>query len=252
MRDATGEVIGILIFSVDITLQKAIQDQIQHLNVELESFSYSVSHDLRAPLRHINFYSHQILEDYSDRLDETGLDYLSKIVSATQQMSQLIEDLLRLSRVSRANLQTNQVDLSSMAREILTELQSDHPERVVKILIPDQMLVRADEPLMCIVLKNLLGNAWKFTSKTVNAQIEMGSFQQGYKNVFFVRDNGAGFDMKVGEKIFDPFQRLHSENEFSGTGIGLALVKRIIVRHGGSVWAEGKVGEGAVFYFSLE
>ncbi len=252
LQDITGEVIGILTFSVDITLQKTIQDQIQHLNVELESFSYSVSHDLRAPLRHINSYSTLILEDYADRLDADGKDYLAKIVAATKQMSQLIENLLRLSRVTRGNLQISQVDLGAIAHEYFAELQNDHPSREVQIIISEKMVARADEPLIRIVLKNLIDNAWKFTSKTPKAKIEMGSIYQGYKVVFFIRDNGAGFDMKSSDRIFDPFQRLHSDDDFSGTGIGLALVKRIVVRHGGSVWAEGHVGQGAAFYFSLE
>ncbi len=252
LRDLFGEVIGILIFSVDITLQKTIQDQIQQLNLELESFSYSVSHDLRAPLRHINSFSSLLKEDYADHLDATAQDYLEKIILATQQMSQLIENLLRLSRVTRGNLQISEVDLREVATGIFDDLRTEFPDRKVEIVMPERMLARADEPLMRIVLKNLIDNAWKFTSKTEHAIIEMGSMEQEYKTVYYIRDNGAGFDMKFSSRIFDPFQRLHTDKEFSGTGVGLALVKRIISRHGGAVWANAEVDRGAVFYFSLE
>lgn len=251
-RNAAGEVTGILVFMDDITAQKAIQDQIQQLNLELESFSYSVSHDLRAPLRRINGFSQIILEDYADRLDDEGRENFNRILFASAQMGDLIENLLRLSGVTRGNLQLGPVDLCALARNTLVNLQNDNPGRKVEMVMPEKLVVRADEPLMRIVLDNLLGNAWKFTSKTPNARIELGSFEQNHQRVFFVRDNGAGFDMNNVSKLFGPFQRLHSDNEFSGTGIGLALVQRIIRRHGGIIWAEGKVNNGAAFYFTLK
>jgi PAS domain S-box-containing protein len=269
LRNAAGEVIGILVTIQDITAQKTVQDEIQQLNAELEqrveyrtaqlqtsnqeleSFSYSVSHDLRAPLRSINGFSQIILEEYADRLDDTGRAYFNQILSASQRMGQLIENLLKLSKVTRSSLQLSQVDLCALAREICANLQQDHPDREVQIIIPEKLVVHADESLMRVVLDNLIGNAWKFTGKTLDARIELGSFEQDQKKVYFVRDNGAGFDMAFVNKLFGTFQRLHSDKEFAGTGVGLALSQRIIRRHNGTIWAEGLVNHGAVFYFTL-
>lgn len=252
LRNTTGDVIGILIFKEDITIQKTVEEQLQQLNMELESFSYSVSHDLRNPLRHINSYSQIILEEYADRLDAKGKEYFSRILTASQQMSQLIENILRLSRINQSSLQLSQIDLCSIFREIVTNLRNDQPDRDIEILLPEKMIVNADEPLMTIAMDNLIRNAWKYTGKTQNARIELGSFEQDKKRVIFIRDNGVGFEMSNIEKLFIPFQRLHTDQEFIGTGIGLAMVKRIVHRHGGTIWAEGEVGQGAIFYFSLE
>ena len=269
LRNGTGEVIGILVSIQDITEQKNIQDQIRQINAELEqrvekrtaqlqvsnqeleSFSYSVSHDLRAPLRSINGFSQILMEEYADRLDETGRGYFKQITAAAQRMGQLIDNLLKLSRVTRSDIQISQVDLSALALSIISELQSNNPEREVKVSLPESLVVQADESLMRIVLDNLLGNAWKFTSKKVDAQIELGCFYQGHQRVIFVRDNGAGFDMAYADKLFGTFQRLHTDKDFAGTGIGLALVQRVIRRHGGTIWAEAKVNHGAAFYFTL-
>jgi PAS domain S-box-containing protein len=269
LQNTTGEVIGILVTILDITVQKTIQDEIQRLNAELEqrveertaqlqasnqeleSFSYSVSHDLRAPLRSINGYSQILMEEYADKLDDTGKDYFNHILAAALRMGHLIENLLKFSKVSRAGLQSTRVDLCVIAREILTDLQNASPDREVEITMPEKLVVHADASLMRVTLDNLIGNAWKFTGKSLDAHIELGSFEEDHKKVIFVRDNGAGFDMVYVNKLFGAFQRLHSDKEFAGTGIGLALVQRIIHRHGGSIWAEGKTNHGATFYFTL-
>ena len=269
MRNYAGEVTGILLMIQDVSAQKIFQDQIQQLNAELEkrveqrtaqlqasnqeleSFSYSVSHDLRAPLRSINGFSQIIMEEYSDRLDETGRGYFKQILSASQRMGQLIENLLKLSKVTRAGLQLSQVDLCVLFREVVANLQKDSPGREVEVIMPEKLVVRADESLMRVALDNLVGNAWKFTGKSLDATIELGFMEKDRRKVFFVRDNGAGFDMAYVDKLFGTFQRLHSEKEFAGTGVGLALVQRIIRRHGGTIWAEGMVNHGAVFYFTL-
>jgi len=252
LRNITGDVIGILIFKEDITIQKTVQEQLQQLNTELESFSYSVSHDLRNPLRHINSYTQIILDEYADRLDAKGEEYFSRIRTASQQMDQLIENILRLSRITRSSLQLSHIDLCTIVREIVTNLRNDHPDRDVEMVLPEKLIVHADEPLMIIAIDNLIGNAWKYTGKTLHARIELGSFEQDNKKVIFIRDNGVGFEMSNVDKLFIPFQRLHTEKEFAGTGIGLAMVKRIVHRHGGIIWAEGDVGQGAAFYFTLE
>ena len=256
-----------LIVSVieDITDRKEIENNIKDLNEnlmhqavelaaankELEAFSYSVSHDLRAPLRSIDGFSQAILEDYANKLDEQGKDYIQRVRNATQKMGQLIDDMLRLSRLSRAELHNEQVDLSYSAHIILDKLQVTEPSRKVKVTIQDNILVKADKKLLDILLENLLGNAWKFTSNNKNPTIEFGSMKKEKETIFFVRDNGAGFDMAYADKLFIPFQRLHSVDEFPGTGIGLAIVSRIIHRHGGKIWAEGEIGKGATFYFTL-
>ncbi|MCG8417310.1 MAG: ATP-binding protein [Proteobacteria bacterium] len=222
-------------------------------NCELESFSYTVSHDLRQPLRHIDGFSQVLVEDCSDQLDEQGKKYLARVRAAAQRMGQLIDDLLTLSRISRQSLQRNEVDLSQMVREIADGLSATQPERRVDWSIAAQITVNADPHLVRIAIENLLGNAWKFTQHRDGARIEFGLADDDTDEVpaCFIRDNGAGFDMKYANKLFGAFQRLHSEDEFEGTGIGLATVERIIRRHGGRVWAEGKVGTGATFYFTL-
>ena len=221
-------------------------------NRELEAFSYSVAHDLRAPLRSIDGFSQILLEDYADKLDAEGKTHLSYVRESAQQMARLIDDLLALSRVSRGDLKREPIDLAPIARLVLARLQKKEPERKVVLVVPVEVAAVGDRQLLGIVLENLLGNAWKFTSKQPAARIELGHRVEAGRSIYFVRDDGAGFDMTYAEKLFGAFQRLHSSHEFEGTGIGLATVQRIVRRHGGSVWAEGEVGHGATFYFALE
>ncbi len=221
-------------------------------NRELEAFSYSVSHDLRAPLRGIDGFCMVLLEDYAGRLDDQGRHYLSRIRSATIHMGKLIDDLLRLSRISRATPSLVLMDLSALAREIAQELKKSAPRRTVDFQIEPDIRVTADPRLMHIVLENLLGNAFKFTGRRDHAKIEFGRDQTDGQTVFRVRDNGDGFDMRYADKLFTPFQRLHRTDEFEGTGIGLSIVNRIIQRHKGRIWAQSAVGEGAGFYFTLD
>ncbi|MEX2542656.1 MAG: HAMP domain-containing protein [Trueperaceae bacterium] len=221
------------------------------LNSELESFSYSVSHDLRTPLRGLTGYTHILLEEYRDKLDDKGRQYIERVGAAAERMADLIDALLTLSRVARGELRRGPVDLSTIARHVLLELSEREPERDVNIQVADGVVVNGDEELMRLVLENLLGNAWKFTSSQEGAQVVFGVRRTLESDTYFVQDNGAGFDMQYAEKLFVPFQRLHSPGEFSGTGIGLATVQRIIHRHGGKVWAEGDVGKGATFLFTL-
>jgi two-component system, sensor histidine kinase and response regulator len=224
---------------------------LEHKNRELESFSYAVSHDLRAPLRRIDSFSRAVLESQGDRLDETGQRFLSRVRDASQHMSQLIDDVLYLSRVTRADLREQEVDLSSIAELTLTRLQESEPERTVDGRIRPGVIVTGDGQLLKIALTNLVENAWKFSSKQPDSRIEFGMAQVAGEATYFVRDNGAGFDMTYADRLFGPFQRLHPQGEFPGNGIGLATVQRIIHRHGGRVWAEGLVGQGATFYFTL-
>jgi signal transduction histidine kinase len=220
-------------------------------NRELEAFSYSVSHDLRAPLRSIDGFSQALLEDYSDKLDGRAQDYALRVRAAAQRMGELIDDLLQLSRVGRAELTRQPVDLSSLALGVVAELRARDPERRAAVTVQDGVHAHADPHLARIVLDNLLGNAWKFTATNEDAQIQFTAEQQHATWVYSVRDNGAGFDMKYAERLFRPFQRLHSMAEYPGTGIGLATVRRVIDRHRGRVWAESAVGKGACFSFTL-
>jgi two-component system sensor histidine kinase/response regulator len=220
-------------------------------NRELESFSYTVSHDLRAPLRSISGFSQALVEDEAERLDQRGHDYLQRIQAATTRMSQLIDDLLSLARVSRGDLQRGSVNLGEIARACAEVLQQSESARPVEWVIPADLRDDADPRLIKIVFENLLGNAWKFTRKRSGARIEVGRRGENGQRTYFVRDNGAGFDMIHAEKLFAPFQRLHTAAEFEGTGVGLATVQRIIHRHGGRIWAEGIPGEGATFFFTL-
>jgi light-regulated signal transduction histidine kinase (bacteriophytochrome) len=235
----------------DITDTKT-RVELEQANKELEAFSYSVSHDLRAPLRSIDGFSQALLEDYTDKLDETGKDYLHRVRTASQHMAQLIDDLLKLSRLTRAEMRYERVDLSALAQMVAAELKKMTPERAVNFIIAEGVAVNGDASLLRVALENLLNNAWKFTRKHPHATIEFGVSQQAGQPVYFVRDDGAGFDMAYVDKLFVPFQRLHESTEFEGTGIGLATVQRIIHRHGGSVWVEGEVGKGATFYFTLK
>lgn len=221
-------------------------------NKELDAFSYSVSHDLRAPLRAIDGFSNLLLKKYSDKIDDQGRELLERMRAATQRMGQLIDDMLLLSRISRAELVTEDFDLSILVEEVVTHLREAFPDRVVETLIQPAIHAHGDPKLVRIVLDNLLGNAWKFTSKSDYARVEFGCDCQDGRAEYFVRDNGAGFDMAYADKLFGAFQRLHSANEFQGSGIGLATVARVIHKHGGSVRAESIVGQGATFWFSLQ
>lgn len=225
--------------------------ELEAANKELEAFSYSVSHDLRAPLRAIDGFSNTLLKNYKEALDEKGQDYLQRVRNAAQRMGQLIDDILGLSRATRAEIRRQQMDMSTVAQEILDELQKSDIERKTEITIMPDIIANADAHLLKIALDNLLGNAWKFTSNRDITRIEVGVVQQDTERVYYIRDNGAGFNADYQDKLFSPFQRLHSEKEFPGTGIGLALVQRIVRRHGGRIWAEGAVDQGATFYFTL-
>jgi signal transduction histidine kinase len=237
--------------SLNASLEHSLHEQ-QILNRELEAFSYSVSHDLRAPLRSIDGFAQALREDWGDRLDETGQDHLARVRNAAQRMGRLIDDLLKLSRLSRAQVVRVEVDLSQIARDIAGELRERNPTRQVMWRIDSDLRARCDPSLARIVLENLLGNAWKFTSKTAHARIDFTALPDVVPVTFVVRDNGAGFDMRYADKLFAPFQRLHGEREFPGTGIGLATVQRIVHKHGGQVRTRAETGRGASFYFTLE
>lgn len=225
--------------------------ELEAANRELEAFAYSVSHDLRAPLRAIDGFSQAVLEDYAQKLDESGRSYLRRLRGASQRMARLIDDILTLSRVTRRELQRERVNLSTLVWEIAAELQRSEPAREVEFVVAPEAMVEGDRALLRQVLENLLRNAYKFTSKHPRARIEFGVQSENGEKAYFVRDDGAGFNSKYSDKLFGPFQRLHSVQEFEGTGIGLATVQRIIQRHGGRVWAEGAVEQGATFYFSF-
>ena len=225
--------------------------QLEAFNNELEAFSYSVSHDLRAPLRAIDGFSQILLEDYEDKLDEEGRLYLRRTKNASQRMGHLIDDLLNLSRMTRSEMRRESVDLSALVEGVVEDLRGTSPEHEVDVIVEEGLVVNGDESLLRVALENLLGNAWKFTRDRARPRIEFGTLEHEDTPAYFVRDNGVGFDMAYADKLFGAFQRLHSTGEFEGTGIGLATVQRIIHRHGGRVWAEGNIGSGATFYFTL-
>jgi light-regulated signal transduction histidine kinase (bacteriophytochrome) len=231
-------------------LQKA-KLELEAANKELEAFSYSVSHDLRSPLRSIDGFSLAVLEDFGELLPGEGRRFLENVRSSAQRMGELIDDLLKLSQVSRAEIHAVPVDLTRLAEKILTEFQRNHPERTIRFRITPNLNAHGDARLLQVVLENLLNNAWKYTSRQEQAEIEFGARQEDGRTIFFVHDNGAGFDMAYAGKLFGAFQRLHGMTEFPGTGIGLATVQRIIHRHGGRIWAEGVVDGGATFFFTL-
>jgi PAS domain S-box-containing protein len=267
-RDESGKPKAILEVNNDITERLKAEAEVRRLNEELEArvadrtaeleaankeleaFSYSVSHDLRAPLRHINGFGQALLEDYGETLDETAQRYLNEVRGASQEMAQLIDDVLRLARVARGEIHREPVDLSEAAQSIIAKLRADST-RNAHIEIEEGLVATGDKRLLGIVLDNLLGNAWKFTAKRDLAEITFRSVSKNGERVFSITDNGAGFDMSFGDKLFGAFQRLHTVNEFEGTGVGLATVQRIINRHGGRIWAEGQIDHGATFFFAL-
>jgi len=217
----------------------------------LEAFSYSVSHDLRAPLRAMDGFSQALLEDYADALDEQGRHYLDRVRGASQRMGELIDDLLQLSRVTRDPMRWEDVDLSALARDIIAQLYAGEPGRSTAATVRDGLSAQGHPALLRALLLNLLGNTWKFTTRRADPRIEFGATEQDGETVYFVRDNGAGFDMRYAERLFTPFQRLHTQEEFPGNGVGLATVQRVVNRHGGRAWAEAAVDQGATFYFTL-
>ena len=269
-RDANGKPVRAVGTAQDITEQTQARMEIQRLNDELEmrvrertaqlqsanreleSFAYSISHDLRAPLRGIDGFSHLLAEEYGERLDETGRGYLERVRRAAQRMGNLIDDILELSRVSRQEMRRVPVDLSQLAAELLEERARAEPGHPVQVSIAQGCSATGDPQLLRVLMQNLLENAWKYSAKNPAPRIEFGCAQEGNETVFFVRDNGVGFDMKYAERLFSPFQRLHSPEEFEGTGIGLATVSRIASRHGGRVWAQAETGKGAILRFTLE
>jgi light-regulated signal transduction histidine kinase (bacteriophytochrome) len=239
---------------LNVTLEERVADRTRSLeaaNRELEAFSYSVSHDLRAPLRGISGFSGLLQEGYQQRLDETGRNYLARVKAASTRMAHLIDDLLNLSRIARQAIHRDDVDLSALAREIVDELREADPSRNVDVAIQPGLVAHADPGLARIALANLIDNAWKFTSQVPHARIAGERGDVGGRPGFAVRDNGAGFDLAYADKLFAPFQRLHGEREFAGTGIGLAIVQRIVNRHGGDVRVQAAPGEGAAFTFTL-
>jgi signal transduction histidine kinase len=235
--------------------EEALQRHSEELaaaNKELESFSYSVSHDLRAPLRAIKSLSEILVEDYSDKFNEDVKDLLKRITASTEKMSVLIDDMLSLAKISRETMNCREIDLGPIAESVVNELRQVEPQRNIEIKIAAALSVFADAQLMRIALSNLIGNAWKYTGRNPSARIEIGTMTTENELIFFVRDNGTGFPMSLAHKLFQPFQRLHSASQFPGTGIGLATVHKIILRHGGRIWAESEVDKGSTFYFTLE
>jgi PAS domain S-box-containing protein len=267
--DEHGQVYAVCGISTDITDRKRAEDQVAVLNAELErrvlertaeleatttelsAFAYSVSHDLRAPLRALHGYSQILLDEYAGRLlDETGVGHLRRVQASAARMGQIIEDLLSLSRTTRADLRREEIDLADLAQEVHQELQGQQPERDVRLSCEGNLKTTGDEHLLRLAMTNLFTNAWKFSARRSAATITLGSVQRGSETVFFIRDNGVGFDPRFAHKLFEPFQRLHSAGDFEGTGIGLAIAHRVFRRHGGDIWAQSSPDQGATFFFT--
>lgn len=269
LSDPRGTMTSVVGFRVDLTARKLAEEKIRGMNVELEkrvrertaaledannelqAFCYSVSHDLRSPLRSVTGFCHALLEEYGEKLDTNARHYMERACDGALRMGHLIDDLLRLSQISRAELRLENIDMTSLARNLLAACQSQDPEREVKVRVAAKLRLRGDGRLIQIALENLLANAWKFTGKKSNALIEVGAREEKGSTVFFIRDNGDGFSMAHVNQLFGVFQRLHSADDFPGTGIGLAIVNRIIQRHGGCLWAEATRGQGATFFFTV-
>ncbi len=258
LYDATGALRGFAKVTRDLTDRKRAEDELraakesaEAANRELETFSYSVSHDLRSPLRGIDGFSKVLLEEYAAKLDDRGKEYLTRVRAAAQRMGMLIDDVLRLSRLTRTEMRREEVDLSALGREVVAESRAVQPDRQVEVTVQDGMTAMGDPVLLRQALANLVDNAFKFTRTAPRPRIEIGMTDDLGCVAYFVRDNGAGFDMAYSGKLFGAFQRLHSANEFPGSGIGLASVQRIVHRHRGEVWAEGRPGEGATFWFTV-
>ncbi len=267
--DKSGRITGVLDTALEISDLKKAERELKNLNEELEArvrerteelirankelaaFTYSVSHDLRSPLRGISGFTEAVLEDYGERLNRQGRDYLERVLKATARMNELIDDLLKLSRVTRQEIHNNKVDLSAMVVAYSTYLQEEEPDRKVEFRIQPGCTVTGDAALLRIALENLINNAWKYTGKMEQPQIEFGQYEENGKNICYVKDNGVGFNMAYREKIFNAFHRLHTPAEYPGTGVGLSIVQRIVERHGGEIWAVSEEGKGAVFYFSI-
>lgn len=248
-REAEDQIVQ-MNFELDERVQQRTS-QLEAANKEMEAFAYSVSHDLRAPLRSIDGFSKALLDDYADKLDAEGKDHLRRVRKASQRMGQLIDDILKLSRLTRGEMLIEQVDLSALVRDVVKPFAAANPDRKVKMHIQEGVSVRGDRKMLRVVLENLLSNAWKYTGKQQLAWITFGTAPSTGGMACFIKDNGAGFDMAFSQKLFAPFQRLHAEKDFPGTGVGLATVQRIIHRHGGEIWAESEPGKGATFYFTL-
>lgn len=258
LTDGKGRPTGRLLVLRDVTGRKRAEEelvrqkaQLAHANSELEHFAYLIAHDLRAPLRSIDGFSRILVEDYEDVLDEEGVGHLERVRGATGKMAQMIEDLLDLAQLTRTTLRRQPVDLGALAEDAVAELRQGQPERSLEFVAAEGLMVEGDPRLLRVALGNLLENAWKFTGTRADARVEFGAEQENGATVYFVRDNGVGFDPAYAEQLFGAFKRLHTSEEFEGTGIGLAAVARVIERHGGRVSADGAVGEGATFYFTL-
>ena len=251
IKDGPGHVVGFAKITHDLTARRAAEKALSDANRELEAFSYAVAHDLRAPLRGMNGFAQVLLDTYGEKLDAQGNDWLQEILLNAKKMGALIDALLALGRLTRAELHVERVDLSAVAGAVVARLAAAEPERSVEVAIQPGLLADLDPHLAQALLENLIGNAWKFSARTAAARIEVGVTETSGVRTFFVRDNGAGFDMAFAGKLFTPFQRLHTVDEFFGTGIGLATAQRILHRHGGRIWAQGAVGAGATFFFTL-
>jgi len=252
VKDSTGTVTSLVFSLTETTKRKKAEDRMRDAIEELESFSYSVSHDLRTPVQAILGLCRIFLEDYSNILDESGREIILRIEKSGKKMNELIDSILSLSRIGRLAISREKINLSRIAEDIVNELKQRDPDRKADISIQSGMEITADASLIKIALTNLINNSWKYTKKNSCTRIEFGSFKRDNQTVFFIKDNGVGFDMSSVKRLFIPFHRLHSDKDFPGTGIGLATVNRIMSRHGGKVWAEAEKGKGATFYFTID